>query len=116
MNARSTRLPLQPYNPPDQPAPHTPRSLQDGRQQNQGTIESAPAQSWPGHAWAIQLSLMTPDFAFYSHPHSSYSRIDMFLVCPSLLPHAMATSIGTIAWSDHADISLTLEVPQAARP
>ncbi|CAH2221702.1 glucocorticoid modulatory element-binding 1 [Pelobates cultripes] len=64
--------------------------------------------------WRLQHPL-TVDFTFFSHPHTSYSRIDMFLTSPSLIPLLHKTSIGQITWSDHADITLSVQLPQASR-
>ncbi|XP_063297700.1 adhesion G protein-coupled receptor F5-like [Pelobates fuscus] len=58
----------------------------------------------------------TRDYTFYSHPHNTYSRIDYFLISPNITSRITHTSIGHITWSDHADISLTLSIPNMTRP
>uniref|UniRef100_A0A8C5PT13 Reverse transcriptase domain-containing protein n=1 Tax=Leptobrachium leishanense TaxID=445787 RepID=A0A8C5PT13_9ANUR len=51
------------------------------------------------------------DFTFFSNPHHSYSRIDLFLVSLSTMPLIPTSSIGDITWSDHAPIFMTLSIP-----
>uniref|UniRef100_A0A8C5WE20 exodeoxyribonuclease III n=1 Tax=Leptobrachium leishanense TaxID=445787 RepID=A0A8C5WE20_9ANUR len=48
------------------------------------------------------------DYTFLSHPHKTYSRIDYFLASPNSMKVIDASSIGSITWSDHADIHLGL--------
>lgn len=44
------------------------------------------------------------DYTFYSHPHDSYTRIDLFIMPQSLLSRVTSASIGSIAFSDHAPV------------
>lgn len=48
------------------------------------------------------------DFAFFSSPHLSYMRIDLFLVDHQTLCKVVSSSINNITWSDHASINLTV--------
>lgn len=45
---------------------------------------------------------------FFSSPHRSYSRIDLFLVDQHLLSRTINTTISTITWPDHASVTLTI--------
>lgn len=56
------------------------------------------------------------DFTFFSTAFHVYSRIDMFLVDRATLFQATEAQIGTILWSDHAPISLTLTLHQHTQP
>lgn len=49
------------------------------------------------------------DYAFFSPRHTSYSRIDLFLVDKWVLQQTSSSSIYDITWSDHASISFTME-------
>uniref|UniRef100_A0A8C5Q8J2 exodeoxyribonuclease III n=1 Tax=Leptobrachium leishanense TaxID=445787 RepID=A0A8C5Q8J2_9ANUR len=51
----------------------------------------------------------TRDYTFFSHVHSSYSRIDLCLVHSSALSRLLEATIGIITWSDHAPLTLTFE-------
>uniref|UniRef100_A0A8C5P9R1 Endonuclease/exonuclease/phosphatase domain-containing protein n=1 Tax=Leptobrachium leishanense TaxID=445787 RepID=A0A8C5P9R1_9ANUR len=51
------------------------------------------------------------DFSFYSHPHSSYSRIDLFLLPTRTIPLTTRSAIGSISWSDHAPVSVWVKLP-----
>ena len=42
------------------------------------------------------------DFTFFSHPHSSYSRIDYFLLSRDMVSQVLNSTIGNIVLSDHA--------------
>lgn len=53
------------------------------------------------------------DFTFYSNPHKIFSRIDLFLTDSLLLSQIVDCSIGTITWSDHAPISLSVSFSQS---
>ena len=59
------------------------------------------------------------DYTFYSHPHSTYSRIDYFLISRSLVGQTIGSSIGNIVVTDHAPIELLLSskdtVPSSPR-
>lgn len=48
------------------------------------------------------------DYTFFSNPHKTYSRIDLFLVDKQLLCNTQKATIHDITWSDHAPISLTI--------
>lgn len=48
------------------------------------------------------------DFTFFSQVHLSYSRIDMFLLDKFLLQKISKSEIGTITWTDHAPVSITV--------
>lgn len=52
------------------------------------------------------------ELTFYSHPHTSYSRIDYFLISKSLLSITEQTMIGTILISDHAPVGMALRLGQ----
>uniref|UniRef100_A0A8C5N056 exodeoxyribonuclease III n=1 Tax=Leptobrachium leishanense TaxID=445787 RepID=A0A8C5N056_9ANUR len=56
------------------------------------------------------------DFTFFSHPHSSHSRIDLFLLPPTSLQWVTRSDIGNISWSDHAPISLWISLPGGRAP
>uniref|UniRef100_A0A8C5MXA6 exodeoxyribonuclease III n=1 Tax=Leptobrachium leishanense TaxID=445787 RepID=A0A8C5MXA6_9ANUR len=64
--------------------------------------------------WRIQHP-STRDYTFYSQVHDSYSRIDCFLISPDCIPSVVSSDIGSITWSDHADVSLKL-IPFAPSP
>lgn len=49
-------------------------------------------------------------YSFYSPPHSSHSRIDYFFGNVLALRRLMTVDLGLISWSDHAPISLTLDL------
>lgn len=57
--------------------------------------------------WRCQHA-MERDFTFFSKPHCTYSRIDLFVGDKQLLQDATETDIQPITWSDHAPVSLTL--------
>ncbi|XP_040197762.1 olfactory receptor 11L1-like [Rana temporaria] len=48
------------------------------------------------------------DFSYFSSSHLSYSRIDSFLADKITLQDVTASSIGSITWSDHAPVSITV--------
>lgn len=50
------------------------------------------------------------DFTFYSNPHGSYSRIDLFYVPWQHLHKVVRSGIEPITISDHAPLMLTLEM------
>lgn len=56
------------------------------------------------------------DYTFYSNVHRTYSRIDMFLVDRSLLPQITNSTIGTITWSDHAPVTVSINLTGAVAP
>uniref|UniRef100_A0A8C5PK30 Reverse transcriptase domain-containing protein n=1 Tax=Leptobrachium leishanense TaxID=445787 RepID=A0A8C5PK30_9ANUR len=56
------------------------------------------------------------DYSFYSAPHGSYSRIDMFLLNGLAMSNVIRAEINSISWSDHADIALYLHTPRVATP
>lgn len=56
------------------------------------------------------------DYTFFSHPHSTYSRIDYFLVSHSLVCQTVGSSIGNIVVTDHAPIDLVLSSIESVKP
>lgn len=50
------------------------------------------------------------DYTFYSSVHHTYSRIDLTLIDKHLLAQVKSSTIGTITWSDHAPILLTVQL------
>lgn len=46
------------------------------------------------------------DFTFFSHPHSSYSRIDYFLLSRNMVSQVLNSTIGNIVLSDHAPVDI----------
>ena len=50
------------------------------------------------------------EYTFYSHCHKSHSRIDFFLVASSLVESVVDCGIGAIAISDHATVSLDVDL------
>ncbi len=50
------------------------------------------------------------DFSFYSLVHKTYSRIDFFLIDSRLLQHVVSTEYHNILLSDHAPVSLNLNI------
>uniref|UniRef100_A0A8C5N388 exodeoxyribonuclease III n=1 Tax=Leptobrachium leishanense TaxID=445787 RepID=A0A8C5N388_9ANUR len=56
------------------------------------------------------------DYTFYSAPHGSHSRIDLFLLNGTTMSHVIRAEINSISWSDHADIALYLHTPRVAAP
>ena len=52
------------------------------------------------------------DFTFYSNVHKSYSRIDFFITDRALLQKTTDAHIHNITWSDHAPISLIIDLAQ----
>lgn len=48
------------------------------------------------------------DYIYYSTPKKTHAHIDFFLVDSAVLPCVASSSIGTITWSDHAPVSLSL--------
>lgn len=54
------------------------------------------------------------DFTYYSDPHKSYSRIDLFVSDLSLLKNVVSANIHPITWSDHAPISLSIREQNSA--
>lgn len=49
------------------------------------------------------------DDTFFSHPHSTYSRIDYFLISHALVSQTLSTTIGNIVLTDHALVELYLQ-------
>lgn len=49
------------------------------------------------------------EYSFYSNPHSSYSRIDYFLVSKQLVDKTVFASIGNIM-SDHAPVEMAVRL------
>ncbi|KAM5158282.1 protein transport protein Sec61 subunit gamma [Mantella aurantiaca] len=56
------------------------------------------------------------DYTFFSNPHNSYSRIDMFLVKHHNLSLVKAANIESISISDHAAIHIDLDLNQYPKP
>lgn len=50
------------------------------------------------------------DYTFYSHPHDSYTRIDLIMMPQSLLSRVTAASIGSITFSDHAPVMVDIDL------
>ncbi len=50
------------------------------------------------------------DFSFYSSVHKTYSRIDFFLIDSRLLQHVVSTEYHNRLLSDHAPVSLNLNI------
>uniref|UniRef100_A0A3Q2QFH5 exodeoxyribonuclease III n=1 Tax=Fundulus heteroclitus TaxID=8078 RepID=A0A3Q2QFH5_FUNHE len=48
------------------------------------------------------------DFTFFSHPDSSYSRIDYFLISRDMVSQVLSSTIGNIVLSDHAPVDIVL--------
>uniref|UniRef100_A0A8C5PT47 Reverse transcriptase domain-containing protein n=1 Tax=Leptobrachium leishanense TaxID=445787 RepID=A0A8C5PT47_9ANUR len=55
------------------------------------------------------------DYTYYSHVHSSYSRIDLGLIHRTLIPNLLDARIGPITWSDHAPLILSFRASFPAR-
>lgn len=53
-------------------------------------------------------------YTFYSAPHKTHSRIDYFFLNNTALRHTKEAKILPISWSDHAPISLKLELGSTA--
>uniref|UniRef100_A0A8C5QP47 Reverse transcriptase domain-containing protein n=1 Tax=Leptobrachium leishanense TaxID=445787 RepID=A0A8C5QP47_9ANUR len=66
--------------------------------------------------WRVQHPSVK-DYTYFSPVHYTYSRIDCILTSASCLPLVISSSIGSITWSDHADVSLQLRpfAPAAGR-
>lgn len=64
--------------------------------------------------WRL-LNPQEREYTFYSNPHSSYSRIDYFLISKQLVGMAINTSIGNIALSDHAPVEMVLRLGTGTR-
>uniref|UniRef100_A0A8C5LTV4 Reverse transcriptase domain-containing protein n=1 Tax=Leptobrachium leishanense TaxID=445787 RepID=A0A8C5LTV4_9ANUR len=50
------------------------------------------------------------DYSFYSHPHDSFSRIDMFLLSSTCYHSIVDAKIGMIHISDHAPVTIDLQL------
>uniref|UniRef100_A0A8C5MMK0 Reverse transcriptase domain-containing protein n=1 Tax=Leptobrachium leishanense TaxID=445787 RepID=A0A8C5MMK0_9ANUR len=50
------------------------------------------------------------DYSFYSHPHDSFSRIDMFLLSSTFYHTIIDAAIGMIHVSDHAPVAVDLQL------
>lgn len=50
------------------------------------------------------------DYTFYSHPHDSYTRIDLIMTPQSLLSKVTLASIGSITFSDHAPALVDIDL------
>lgn len=48
------------------------------------------------------------DYTFFSHPHTTYSRIDYFLLSGALVNQVVGATIGNIVVTDHAPVDLVL--------
>jgi len=55
------------------------------------------------------------EYTFYSNPHTSYSRIDYFLISKSLISITEQTSIGNILISDNASVGIAFSLGQMPR-
>uniref|UniRef100_A0A3P8RLF1 Reverse transcriptase domain-containing protein n=1 Tax=Amphiprion percula TaxID=161767 RepID=A0A3P8RLF1_AMPPE len=57
------------------------------------------------------------EYTFYSNPHSTYSRIDYFLISKQLVGMTVSASIANIVLSDHAPVETVLSLgPRAREP
>uniref|UniRef100_A0A3P8RWR8 Reverse transcriptase domain-containing protein n=1 Tax=Amphiprion percula TaxID=161767 RepID=A0A3P8RWR8_AMPPE len=57
------------------------------------------------------------EYTFYSNPHSTYSRIDYFLISKQLVGMTVSASIGNIVLSAHAPVETVLSLgPRAREP
>lgn len=56
------------------------------------------------------------DYTFYSNPHSSYSRIDHFLVAKNECHRVLECKIHNITLSDHSPISLVWDLGRCISP
>lgn len=91
------------------------------------TIDTTSTSSTPPvniHSWLSSSNLYDVwrcqhvaerDYTFYSHPHRIFNHIDLFLVDKQLLSLIKDCSIGTVTWSDHAPIMMSL-LPAQSRP
>lgn len=61
------------------------------------------------------LNPTVKDFTFYSTPHDSYSRIDLFLVKQHDISRVSRADIGSIHISDHAPIMMDLDFFESRR-
>lgn len=59
--------------------------------------------------WKV-LQLTAKDYTYFSSPHSSYSRKDLFLVCHCNFPLIWKGKIGDLYMSDHALISREVKI------
>lgn len=53
---------------------------------------------------------------FFSATHNSYSKIDYFLVDKWFLQQICKSNISSITWSDHAPISITINLDTCSTP
>lgn len=65
--------------------------------------------------WRL-LHAQERDYTFFSHPHSTYSRIDYILVSRSLVSQTVGSSFGNIVVTDHAPIELVLSSTESVKP
>lgn len=56
------------------------------------------------------------DFTFFSAPHCTYTRIDLFLVDRNTLTRTLSSTINNITWSNHASISLSVKDSSPTNP
>uniref|UniRef100_H2MR45 Reverse transcriptase domain-containing protein n=1 Tax=Oryzias latipes TaxID=8090 RepID=H2MR45_ORYLA len=60
----------------------------------------------------MSINPSSKDFTFYSNPHNSYSRIDLFFLPPESLGQVNTCEIGSIYLSDHAPVYLDLNIKE----
>ena len=65
-------------------------------------------------SWRLRNRL-TREYTFFSPVHQSFSRIDFFLTCKSINPKT-STKIHPIILSDHAPVSLTVQIESTFKP
>lgn len=62
-----------------------------------------------GDAWRMKYG-NCKDHTFYSNPHKSWSRIDMYLISEHLSLKIHKMEILPKVWSDHNPVKLELEI------
>lgn len=56
------------------------------------------------------------EYSYFSSLHQSYSQIDLYLVSNSLSPNIHKTTINSFTISDHALVSLNINIQSSIRP
>uniref|UniRef100_A0A3P9LGY2 exodeoxyribonuclease III n=1 Tax=Oryzias latipes TaxID=8090 RepID=A0A3P9LGY2_ORYLA len=83
----------------------------DGRCNMGGTLAKMLEELNLVDAWR-SINPSSKDFTFYSNPHNSYSRIDLFFLPPESLGQVNRCEIGSIYLSDHAPVYLDLNIKE----
>lgn len=52
------------------------------------------------------------DYTFFSHPHSTYSRIDYLLISHLLVSQTLSATIGNIVLTDHAPVDIAISATE----